>query len=351
MDKYHAYSAYKDVGLHWVSSIPEHWSFTRNIALFEERESKNHPEKELLAVTIAYGVVKQAELAELTERKNTASDDKTNYKLVKPGDLAYNKMRMWQGAIGISPYEGIVSPAYVILKAKATIDPRYFHYQFKTPGFISEAGRYSYGLCDDMNSLRFKDFKTLYSVHPPLKEQCAIADFLDHETAKIDHLIAKQERLIELLKEKRHAVISHAVRAGGNSQPAKLGYFTDLLPGYAFPSASFSHDKNDIPLLRGINVDVGSVRWEETVYWPKEGYDELYRYALFPGDLVFGMDRPWIAGGARVAEITTSDVPSLLLQRVCRLRARKGLTQKFLKLILSSQEFKAPRQNLWVAPA
>ncbi len=354
MEKYRAYSGYKDVGLHWVSSIPEHWSFTRNMALFEERESKNHPEKELLAVTIAYGVVKQEELAELTERKNTASDDKTNYKLVKPGDLAYNKMRMWQGAIGISPYEGIVSPAYVILKSKANIEPRYFHYQFKTPGFISEAGRYSYGLCDDMNSLRFKDFKTLYSVNPPLEEQRAISDFLDHETAKIDDLIAKQERLIELLKEKRQAVISHAVTKGLNPDapmkdsgvewlgevPAhweitKFSHHIYFQEGPGIMADDF-HDEG-VPLLRIENIQPGYIRLEGCNYLdPKKVAKKWNHYRLNKGDLVISAS----ATTGIVSEVNDSAVGAIPYTGLIRLRPGTCyIIQSYIKHLVVSSLF------------
>ncbi|TVM17096.1 restriction endonuclease subunit S [Oceanidesulfovibrio indonesiensis] len=214
MGKYTAYPEYKDSGVEWLGKVPTHWELVRNIGLFEERNEKGSPDAELLAVTILYGVLKQSDLAEITDRKNTASDDKSNYKLVREGDLVYNKMRMWQGAIGISPQDGIVSPAYIVLKPSTEINNRFFFYQFKTPGFISESGRFSYGLCDDMNSLRYKDFRSIYSIVPPQEEQTQIAAFLDHETAKIDRLIAKQEELIALLQEKRQAVISHAVTKG-----------------------------------------------------------------------------------------------------------------------------------------
>ncbi|MCG6657786.1 hypothetical protein HOP52_08465 [Halomonas campisalis] len=183
-------------------------------------------------------------------------------------------------------------------------------------------------------------FRQLRFPFPPAQEQQIIAAFLDHETARIDALVEEQKRLIELLNEKRQAVISHAVKSFGDGPAGKLGYYIDLLPGYAFPSSGFDHDTG-VRLLRGVNVSVGSTRWDDVVYWP---YDEKIRgldeYWLKEGDLVIGMDRPWISSGARVARIKNSDLPALLLQRVARVRARNGLDQDFLELALSSQEFK-----------
>ncbi|MGL4219682.1 MAG: restriction endonuclease subunit S [Shewanella sp.] len=175
----------------------------------------------------------------------------------------------------------------------------------------------------------------------PHSEWENIANFLDHETAKIDALIEKQQQLISLLQEKRQAVISHAVSIKSGEKSAKLSYFIDLLSGFAFPSSGFKQEPNNaIPLLRGINVGVDHIKWSENVYWPSSDVPKLKEFELAEGDIVFGMDRPWISSGARVAEIKNSDLPCLLLQRVARIRSLEGTYQPFVKLCLSSHEFK-----------
>lgn len=175
----------------------------------------------------------------------------------------------------------------------------------------------------------------------PEPEQRAIAAFLDRETARIDALVAKKERLIELLQEQRTALIEAAVASAPASPETRLGYYVDLLPGYAFPSNEFSHDPDDVRLLRGVNISPDGIRWDDTVLWPLSESTRYANYQLREGDLVFGMDRPWITTGIRVAEVTGADIPSLLLQRVARLRARPGLSQRFLKLVLGSPQFQA----------
>ena len=207
------YEEYKASGVEWLGEIPSHWSVTRNLGLFDERKEVNQPEMELLAVTIKKGVIKQSEI---TTKKDSSNDDKSKYKVVRKGDLAYNKMRMWQGAIGESKYDGIVSPAYIILNTRNRLYSRYFHYLYRTEQFIKEANRNSYGLCDDMNSLRYEHFKTIYSPTPPAKDVSRIIDFLDHKTAEIDAAIAKKQELIELLKEQKAILINQAVTKGLN---------------------------------------------------------------------------------------------------------------------------------------
>jgi len=172
---------------------------------------------------------------------------------------------------------------------------------------------------------------------PKLPEQRAIASFLDRETGKIDVLIGKQERMIKLLKEKRQAVISHAVAVRENDKQAKLAFFTNLLPGYAFKSDDFVTEPTSTKLLRGINVGVGCTKWNEAVYFEDDATVNAFR--LKAGDLVLGMDRPWIKEGARVAMIHDTDLPCLLVQRVARLRATNGLQQDYLRLQLQSKRF------------
>lgn len=205
------YKSYKPSGVEWLGDIPESWDVCRNIGLFDERKDINQPEMELLSVTINRGVVKQEEIS---EKKDSSNEDKSKYKVVRKDDLAYNKMRMWQGAIGRSQYDGIVSPAYVILSPRDKLYSRYYHYLYRTEAFIAEANRHSYGLCLDMNSLRYEDFKSIYSPVPPRPEVELIVAFLDQKTAEIDAAIAKKERMIELLHEQRSVQVNRAVTLG-----------------------------------------------------------------------------------------------------------------------------------------
>ncbi len=154
-------------GDYWLAGIPTGWRLLPNRAVLAERIERSTHDEQMLSVTIDGGIMPQAELLEGASYKDSSNEDRSNYKLVHPGDLAYNKMRMWQGAVGMSSYRGIVSPAYIVLKPRADINPRYYHYLFRTPGYTTESYRNSYGICDDMLSLRYEDFKTMLSPVPP----------------------------------------------------------------------------------------------------------------------------------------------------------------------------------------
>jgi len=205
------YDSYKDSGVEWLGEVPEHWDVRRNLGVFDERKECNQPEEELLSVTVSRGIIRQSEI---TAKKDSSNDDKSKYKVVRIGDLAYNKMRAWQGALGISAFNGIVSPAYVVLTPRNQRLSKYFHYLYRTPQFITEANRLSYGLCDDMNSLRYEHFKTSYTPLPLDGEIDRIVAYLDQVTAKIDALIAKKQRQIELLDEQNAILINRAVTRG-----------------------------------------------------------------------------------------------------------------------------------------
>lgn len=172
---------------------------------------------------------------------------------------------------------------------------------------------------------------------PDLPTQKRIATFLDRETARIDTLIAKKERLVTLLNERRIAARESLLWGDGPS--SKLGHHISILPGYAFSSAQFSENSNDIKLLRGANVGVDDIRWADTVYWPKGEIIGLERFFLKSGDLVMGMDRPWISNGIRVAQVNETDLPCLLLQRVCKISPRSTIDPRFLKAALESKRF------------
>jgi hypothetical protein len=174
---------------------------------------------------------------------------------------------------------------------------------------------------------------------PDLVTQQAIVDFLDRETARIDQLIAKKEQMAALLGEKRLSLIAAAIEHEGPQ--TKLGHHVTILPGYAFASEKFTSDTDDIRLLRGVNVSPGTIRWDDTVYWPKDMLSGLDRFELAAGDVVLGMDRPWISSGIRVAELTEEDAPSLLLQRVCLITPLAALDKDYMKLLLASRRFLA----------
>ena len=208
------YAEYKESGQAWLGNVPAHWALLPNRAIFDEVKDRNHPKEEMLSVTITRGIVRQKALLDGSSKKDSSNLNKGAYKLVQPHDIAYNKMRAWQGALGASTLRGIISPAYVVMRPRTEANPWFFHNLYRTPSFAKEAERWSYGITSDMWSLRPEHFKVIGSVLPPPDEQAAIVRFLDHANRKIDGFIRAKRKLIGLLNEQKQAIIHRAVTRG-----------------------------------------------------------------------------------------------------------------------------------------
>jgi type I restriction enzyme S subunit len=168
------YLEYNESRQAWLGLLPKHWLVLPTRALFAEVKDRDHSDEEMLSVTITKGIIRQKALLTSSSKKDSSREDKSAYKLVQPRDIAYNKMRAWQGAIGASDLRGIISPAYIVMRLRDENNvPRYFHHLYRTPQFAKEAERWSYGITSDMWSLRPEHFKMIYTPEPPPDEQAA----------------------------------------------------------------------------------------------------------------------------------------------------------------------------------
>ena len=167
--------------------------------IFKERNESNI-NGEMLSVTMNQGIIKASE----NGRYDTSNSDKSHYKVVKVNDIAYNSMRMWQGASGCSPYEGIVSPAYTVVTPIDGIDSDFFAYLFKTAGMINLFKLNSQGLTSDNWNLKYPAFSKIEAVYPgEIKEQKQIAKFFH----RIDSHITTEQQQLEQLKQMKSACL------------------------------------------------------------------------------------------------------------------------------------------------
>lgn len=202
-----AYPSTKDSGVEWLGQVPEHWEVKRLGHYFQERREKvSDRDFQALSVT-KNGVVLQLETAAKT-------DDGDNRKKVRAGDFVINSRSDRKGSSGVSLFDGSVSLISTVLQPEDKIDSQFVHHLLRSQPFQEEYYRYGKGIVADLWSTNYSEMKNIILGVPPLDEQRAIAAFLDRETARLDTLIAKQERLIELSMEKRRALISHAVTRG-----------------------------------------------------------------------------------------------------------------------------------------
>lgn len=207
------YPAYKDSGVEWLGRIPEHWGVSQSRRMFKVRSEPALPTDRMLTASQKYGVLYQADFVEREGRRVVEVIlGKESLKHVEPDDFIIS-MRSFQGGIEWCKLAGSTSFHYVMLTPVKFVHPPYFAHLLKSTRYI-EALRTTTDLIRDGQELRFSNFAQVDLPVVPQEEQQAIAEFLDRETAKIDALVAEQEQLITLLKEKRQAVISHAVTKG-----------------------------------------------------------------------------------------------------------------------------------------
>jgi type I restriction enzyme S subunit len=195
-----------------VRQRPAHWNAIPAWAALRPVKEQGFPSLRLLSVYRDHGVI---EKDSRDDNHNRAGEDLSVYQRVLVGDVVMNKMKAWQGSIAVSSHEGIVSPDYQVLRPRGPVLlGRYLHFLLRSAPYISEYSRLAYGIRPNQWRLMYEEFRGVELLVPPADEQHRIAAFLERETATIDALIAKKERLVELLQEERQAFITQAVTKG-----------------------------------------------------------------------------------------------------------------------------------------
>ena len=208
--------------------------------IYAERSQRGAGDMELLSVTMNNGVMPRSEI----EGKDNSSEDKSNYKVVCKGDIVYNSMRMWQGANGVSNYDGIVSPAYTVLMPTEEIDNQYFAALFKTSNLINEFRKNSQGLTSDTWNLKYPQIRAIKLYIPSLQEQHKISSFI----STLEERIGKQRQLIDDLKKYKRGAVRYLLSPkscplkNARWTTAKLGELGSFVKGAPLSKADISED-------------------------------------------------------------------------------------------------------------
>ncbi len=293
MENLKPYAAYRDSGLPWLGEIPVSWEVRRNGRLFQQRNETGFPDLPILEVSLRTGV--RIRNFNSSNRKQVMSD-RDKYKRARKGDIAYNMMRMWQGAVGVVPEDGLISPAYIVAKPLPDTDARYFEYLFRTGSYMDEVNKFSRGIVSDRNRLYWEDFKQMPSPVPPPAEQAAIARFLDHADRRIRRYIRAKRKLIELLGEQKQALIHQAVTRGLDPhvklKPSGLEWLGDVPEHW------------EVRKLRSIFRNHGSGTTPS-------------------GDQYYGGDIPWVMTGDLTDDIVSQTKRSVTRDAIERFSALK----------------------------
>jgi type I restriction enzyme, S subunit len=359
IDRLKPYLERKATGHHWLGDVPRHWSVLPNRVIFSEVKDRNHPDEEMLSVTITRGIVRQRTLLADSSKKDSSNLNRSAYKLVQPRDIAYNKMRAWQGAIGVSDFQGIISPAYVVMRLRNNENlPRYFHHLYRTPQFAKEAERRSYGITSDMWSLRPEHFKLINTLQPPPNEQAMIVRFLDCANGRMERAIQAKWKVIALLNEQKQAIINRAVTRGLDPsipvKPSGIPWLGDIPQHWEIPrvkQCAIKISKGTTPstegreilesgpvrFIKAENISEGQITSKPLFSIDEETNSIIRRSQLRENDILFV-----IAGATlgKTAVVTKALLPANTNQAVAFIRPNKRIIPKFMELWLQSPRIK-----------
>lgn len=229
--------------------------------IYAERSQRGASDMELLSVTMNDGVKPRSEI----EGKDNSSEDKSNYKIVRKGDMVYNSMRMWQGANGISPCDGIVSPAYTVLMPKQEINNGYFAALFKSTNLINEFRKNSQGMTSDTWNLKYPQIETIKVQIPSVSEQDKVSALF----SVLDARIVAQAQLVESLKKYKRGLLNKVFSNTDEKiyPTVYLSEVADFLQGLTYSPSDVANAGHLV--LRSSNIQNGTLSFDDCVYVDK----------------------------------------------------------------------------------
>lgn len=310
------YPSYKNSGFDWIGQIPSHWVLLKSKFLWRESFNTSATGTEdLLSVSQYDGI---------TPANGSRSESLVGYKVVEENNLVINIMLAWMGGLGMSAYNGLVSPAYCVYKLQGDNSPKYMHYLYKTPMYLAEFARHSTGVIPSRWRMYTDDFGQVLTLIPPRKEQDAMVAYLDAATAKIDEAIAQQQRMIDLLNERKELLIENEVTKGiknGTWKTRRLRHVCKFRNGYT-PSKNVTAywENGTIPWFRMEDIHL---------YGRKLSQSEQYiTPSAVKGDGLFKAGSFILATSATVGEHALLLVDALSNQRFTNLALFEELSNE-----------------------
>lgn len=319
----------------WLGEYPAHWEVLRIKNLFQEMDSRSETgNEELLSVSHYTGVTLKRESLENQDDHITNAESLVGYKLVAKGDLVINIMLAWNGSLGISPHNGMTSPAYCVYRAKGNSNPEYFGYLFTTNLFKAEFRRNSTGIIDSRLRLYSDKFFSIFSVVPPKQEQDEIVQHIKAQEEKINQFIQKKKRFIELLKEQRQSIINEKLQI--NSALRKLKFcVTKVGSGVTPRGGGEVYQDEGIIFLRSQNIHNDGLRLDDVAYISEEINSEMKGSEVHFNDVLLNVT------GASIGRCYVFDKSEKanVNQHVCIIRPiQEIILSKFLMMQIQAEK-------------
>ena len=349
------YEAYKSSGVEWLGNVPSHWVIQKMKFLFTDTSIKNKADQTLLSVTQDQGVVPRDWVE---NRMVMPSGNLESFKYIQEGDFAIS-LRSFEGGLEYCHHDGIISPAYTVLKKnRDDLVNSFYKYLFKSQTFISELQTSIVGIREGKN-ISYEELRYSYLPIPKKSEQTAIANFLDEKTAKIDEAITIKEKQIELLKERKQIIIQQAVTQGldptvpmkdsGVEWIGKIPEHWIILPLTKYSTRVDYRGKTPEKVDEGIflittkNIKDGVINYAQSQEFIKESQykDIMSRGRPQYGDILFTMEAPLGASAIIDNELVA------IAQRIIKFRVNsKFLNSEFVNFFMQTSIFQNYLQRL-----
>lgn len=313
------YDSYKDSGVKWLGVIPSHWEVKRLRAALSERKERYNNSETLIILSLIKdrGIIPYNEKGELG---NKSKDDYSQYKVARTGDLVINSMNVIIGSLGITPYDGYISPAYYSFVPSKNVNLAYYNYILSLRKVQQSIRCYSKGIMEIRLKISSYDFLSMPFPFPCLSEQDAIVSYLDAATSKIVEAIVQQQKMIDLLNERKQIIINNAVTKGLNPnapmkdsgidwigqipshwETIRMGYCSWIRARLGWKGLKANeYVDNGYAFLSAFNIQNNQLVWEPLNYITKYRYDESPEIKLRVGDILLVKDGAGIGKCARV---------------------------------------------------
>lgn len=331
------YSEYKDSGVKWLGEIPSHWEVVRGLAVFSENKNKNTQLENSIVLSLSYGKI----IVKKDIDSGLVPEEYSSYQIVKPGfiivrstDLQNDKTSL---RIGYVCNEGIITSAYLGLQVKGNNNDKYLYYFLHDWDITKEIYRHGNGL---RLSLSWNDLRDVNVLLPPLSEQDAIVRYLDSATSKIDKAIAMQQKMIDLLNERKQIIIQNAVTKGLDDKVEMKDSgveWIDKIPS----SWSTNRVKYVLDFIseKGIaskitnNIALENIVSHSGEYVKTDSDYEGFGVKFQKNDILFGKLRPYLA------KVHLCQNDGIALGDIYVLRSHVGFDAKYLRYLLLSDKF------------
>lgn len=342
------YSEYKESGSTWLGAVPVAWEVRNLRTLISKRAERDRADLPLLSVAREKGVFVRS-LTDADENHNVIPEDLSNYKVARAGNLVINKMKAWQGSMGIAPCDGIVSPAYFVFDF-CIANHAFGQRLLRSKPYVAHFGQASDGVRVGQWDLSIPGMRQIPVLVPPPEEQAAIVRFLDWANGRLEQAIRAKRKVIALLNEQKQAIVHRAVTCGLDPsfplKPSESRWFPGLPAGWdaltlrrvitsAIDGPHFSPRYQDagIPFLSARNVRADRWILSDAKYISEADYIEFSRRVCpVVGDVLY--TKGGTTGVARAVDLT---FPFQVWVHIAVLKLRRDrMVPEFLAYCLNS---------------